>query len=210
MPSAPRTGRAILICDEGQAITSLHPPRTVCGAPRERKSRRKRVDKKFGIGQPVPRVEDPRFITGRGRYVDDIDLPRQCHGVVLMSPHAHARIKRIDTAKAKAAAGRARRAHRRRCLGRQTRRPRAADARGHGRAERLPHAAHDPRHRQGARGRRPRRLRRRRNARRRRATPPSCSRSTTSRCRRSSMSRTRSSRARRRCGTRRRTTSPSR
>jgi carbon-monoxide dehydrogenase large subunit len=60
---------------------------------------------KFGIGQPVTRVEDPRFITGRGRYVDDIDLPRQCFGVVVMSPHAHARIKRIDTAKAKAADG---------------------------------------------------------------------------------------------------------
>jgi carbon-monoxide dehydrogenase large subunit len=60
---------------------------------------------KFGIGQPVPRVEDPRFITGRGRYVDDIELPHQCHGVVVMSPHAHARIKRVDTAKAKAADG---------------------------------------------------------------------------------------------------------
>ncbi len=63
------------------------------------------MDKKFGIGQPVPRVEDPRFITGRGRYVDDFDLPQQCYGVLLMSPHAHARIKRIDTAKAKAASG---------------------------------------------------------------------------------------------------------
>ena len=60
---------------------------------------------KFGIGQPVPRVEDPRFITGRGRYVDDFDLPHQCYGVVVMSPHAHARIKKIDTAKAKAADG---------------------------------------------------------------------------------------------------------
>jgi aerobic carbon-monoxide dehydrogenase large subunit len=60
---------------------------------------------KFGIGQPVPRVEDPRFITGRGRYVDDIDLPRQCYGVVLMSQHAHARIKSIDTIKAKSAEG---------------------------------------------------------------------------------------------------------
>jgi carbon-monoxide dehydrogenase large subunit len=60
---------------------------------------------KFGIGQPVPRVEDPRFITGRGRYVDDIDLPHQCYGVVVMSPHAHARIKRVDTAKALAADG---------------------------------------------------------------------------------------------------------
>ena len=60
---------------------------------------------KFGIGQPVPRVEDPRFITGRGRYVDDFELPHQCYGVVVMSPHAHARIKRVDTAKAKAAGG---------------------------------------------------------------------------------------------------------
>jgi carbon-monoxide dehydrogenase large subunit len=60
---------------------------------------------KFGIGQPVPRVEDPRFITGRGRFVDDIELPHQAHGVVVMSPHAHARIKSIDTAKAKASEG---------------------------------------------------------------------------------------------------------
>jgi aerobic carbon-monoxide dehydrogenase large subunit len=60
---------------------------------------------KFGIGQPVPRVEDPRFITGRGRYVDDFDLPHLCHGVVVMSPHAHARITKIDSAKAKAADG---------------------------------------------------------------------------------------------------------
>ena len=60
---------------------------------------------KFGIGQPVRRFEDPRFITGRGRYVDDIDLPRQCYGVVVMSPHAHARIKSIDSAKARAADG---------------------------------------------------------------------------------------------------------
>jgi aerobic carbon-monoxide dehydrogenase large subunit len=63
------------------------------------------VQQKFGIGQPVPRVEDPRFITGRGRYVDDIELPHQCHGVLVMSPHAHAQIKRIDAAKAKAAPG---------------------------------------------------------------------------------------------------------
>ena len=49
---------------------------------------------KFGIGQPVTRVEDPRFLTGRGSYVDDISLPRQTYGVVLRSPHAHARIDR--------------------------------------------------------------------------------------------------------------------
>jgi carbon-monoxide dehydrogenase large subunit len=60
---------------------------------------------KFGIGQPVRRVEDQRFITGRGSYVDDIALPGQCFGAVVMSPHAHARIKSIDTSKAKGAAG---------------------------------------------------------------------------------------------------------
>ncbi len=60
---------------------------------------------KFGIGQPVLRVEDPRFITGRGRYVDDFELPQQAYGVAVMSPHAHARIKRVDTTKAKAAPG---------------------------------------------------------------------------------------------------------
>src|SRR5260370_9387035 len=54
---------------------------------------------KFGVGQPVLRVEDPRFITGRGRFVDDFELPQQCHGVVVMSVHAHARIKRIDAAR---------------------------------------------------------------------------------------------------------------
>src|SRR5205823_2884856 len=60
---------------------------------------------KFGIGQAVRRVEDRRFLTGQGRYVDDISLPGQCYGVTLLSPHAHARIKRIDIAKAKAAPG---------------------------------------------------------------------------------------------------------
>jgi aerobic carbon-monoxide dehydrogenase large subunit len=60
---------------------------------------------KFGIGQPVTRLEDPRFITGRGRYVDDINLPLQLYGAVVMSPHAHARIKSIDIGKAKAADG---------------------------------------------------------------------------------------------------------
>jgi carbon-monoxide dehydrogenase large subunit len=60
---------------------------------------------KFGIGQAVRRVEDQRFLTGQGRYVDDISLGGQCHGVTVLSPHAHARIKRVDTAKAKAAPG---------------------------------------------------------------------------------------------------------
>ncbi len=61
--------------------------------------------KSFGIGQPVRRVEDVRFLTGRGRFVDDIELPHQAHAVVVLSPHAHARIKRIDAAAARAAPG---------------------------------------------------------------------------------------------------------
>ena len=60
---------------------------------------------KFGIGQPVRRVEDPRLVTGAGRYSDDINLPNQVHGFVLRSPHAHARIRGIDTSAAKAAPG---------------------------------------------------------------------------------------------------------
>ena len=60
---------------------------------------------KFGIGQAVLRVEDQRFLTGQGRYVDDIRLPGECQGVTVLSPHAHARIRRIDVAKAKAAPG---------------------------------------------------------------------------------------------------------
>ena len=49
---------------------------------------------KFGIGQPVPRTEDPRFLKGVGRYVGDIAPPNLAHGFVLRSPHAHARINR--------------------------------------------------------------------------------------------------------------------
>ena len=60
---------------------------------------------KFGIGQAVRRVEDQRFVRGQGRYVDDIGLPGECHGVTVLSPHAHARIKSVDVSKAKAAPG---------------------------------------------------------------------------------------------------------
>src|SRR4029077_10599484 len=54
----------------------------------------------FGIGQPVSRKEDPRFLTGRGHYVADLDLPRQGYAVFLFSPHAHARIRPIAIAAA--------------------------------------------------------------------------------------------------------------
>jgi aerobic carbon-monoxide dehydrogenase large subunit len=55
-----------------------------------------------GIGAPVRRKEDLRFITGKGHYTDDINRPGQAHAFFLRSPHAHAHIRRID---AKAAEG---------------------------------------------------------------------------------------------------------
>ncbi|HME26979.1 MAG TPA: xanthine dehydrogenase family protein molybdopterin-binding subunit [Acetobacteraceae bacterium] len=55
---------------------------------------------RFGIGQPVTRKEDRRFLTGQGRYVADIDLARQAHAVFVFSPHAHARIRTVDKAAA--------------------------------------------------------------------------------------------------------------
>lgn len=58
---------------------------------------------KFGIGQGVPRWEDPRLLRGGGRYSDDLNRLGQAHGHVLRSPHAHARIVSIDTTAAKAA-----------------------------------------------------------------------------------------------------------
>src|SRR5262249_33397786 len=63
------------------------------------------IVQKFGIGQAVSRFEDPRLVKGGGRYVDDIVLPGMAFGYVLRSPHAHARIRAIDTAAAKAAPG---------------------------------------------------------------------------------------------------------
>ena len=62
---------------------------------------------KFGIGQPVRRVEDQRFLTGTGRYVDDINLPHEAHAALVLSPHAHARVKGVDTSKALKEIGRA-------------------------------------------------------------------------------------------------------
>jgi carbon-monoxide dehydrogenase large subunit len=54
-----------------------------------------------GIGAPVRRKEDQRFITGKGQYTDDINRPGQTYAVFVRSPHAHANIKRIDTSKLK-------------------------------------------------------------------------------------------------------------
>ena len=58
-----------------------------------------------GIGASVRRKEDQRFITGKGHYTDDISRPGQAYAYFLRSPHAHARIKSIDTSAAKAKPG---------------------------------------------------------------------------------------------------------
>jgi len=60
---------------------------------------------KFGASQPVRRKEDARFLTGTGRYVDDISLPGQAHLAIVRSPHAHADIRSIDIAAAAGAPG---------------------------------------------------------------------------------------------------------
>ena len=60
---------------------------------------------KYALGQPVWRSEDQRLLKGGGRYVDDVQLPRMAYGVVVRSPHAHARILSMDTGAAAAAPG---------------------------------------------------------------------------------------------------------
>jgi len=55
----------------------------------------------YGLGQPLRRREDRRFLTGQGRYLDDLDVPRLAHLQILRSEHAHARILGIDVSAAK-------------------------------------------------------------------------------------------------------------
>ncbi|MCC6474939.1 MAG: xanthine dehydrogenase family protein molybdopterin-binding subunit [Burkholderiales bacterium] len=57
------------------------------------------------IGKPIPRREDQRLLTGRGRYSDDIHLPGEARAAITRSPHAHARIVAIDTRAALAVPG---------------------------------------------------------------------------------------------------------
>ncbi|MGH7333764.1 MAG: xanthine dehydrogenase family protein molybdopterin-binding subunit, partial [Candidatus Rokuibacteriota bacterium] len=48
------------------------------------------------VGASVKRLDDPRLLTGRGRYLDDLVLPRLLHVAFVRSPHAHARVARLD------------------------------------------------------------------------------------------------------------------
>src|SRR5262245_56407754 len=58
-----------------------------------------------GMGHRMKRKEDPRFIQGKGRYVDDIKLPNMVYMDIVRSPYAHAKILQIDTSAALATPG---------------------------------------------------------------------------------------------------------
>ena len=60
---------------------------------------------KFGIGQPVPRTEDPHLVRGEGRYTDDVNLPGQAYAAIVRSRHAHGVIRKIDLEAARAMPG---------------------------------------------------------------------------------------------------------
>ena len=154
------------------------------------------------IGRSLRRLEDFRFLTGSGRYVEDFARSGQLHAVVVRSPHAHALIDGIDTAAARAMPG-VRGVFTAADL--DARRDRNAALHRAGRDRRADDRAAAPGAgaRPGAACRRSGRVRRRRHAASRRATPPSKSRSRTVRCPPSSMRRRRSPPARRCCGTRR-------
>jgi carbon-monoxide dehydrogenase large subunit len=57
------------------------------------------------FGKSIKRREDPRFVTGKGAYVDDVKVPFTTHAAFVRSPHAHAKINRIDASAAKAMKG---------------------------------------------------------------------------------------------------------
>ena len=59
----------------------------------------------LGIGKPVRRREDARFLSGAGKYADDMNLPGQAYAYLVRSPHAHARIAGIDVGPAAGALG---------------------------------------------------------------------------------------------------------
>ena len=56
---------------------------------------------KFGIGQPVPRNEDPMLVHGQGRYTDDLNLPGQIYAVIIRSRYAYGIINAIDAGEAR-------------------------------------------------------------------------------------------------------------
>ena len=62
-------------------------------------------ERQANIGAALGRKEDPKLLTGQGRYVDDLSVPGMVWMALVRSPHAHARIKSVDTSKARAQPG---------------------------------------------------------------------------------------------------------
>ena len=60
---------------------------------------------KFGVGQPVPRTEDPVLVQGRGRYTDDMNLPGQAYAYIVRSPFAHGIIRGVGIEEAQGSPG---------------------------------------------------------------------------------------------------------
>jgi carbon-monoxide dehydrogenase large subunit len=84
-------------CEQGRGRARISPHRSVSAGFLSMA--------KFALGQSVTRFEDVALVQGQGRYADDVRLPNEVHAYVLRSPHAHARIGRIDAAAARKAPG---------------------------------------------------------------------------------------------------------
>src|SRR4029453_569938 len=82
------------------ALAALSNQRLRRGARRSWGILRSRMD--TPLGSPLRRKEDERFVTGRGRYVEDLRFPGMLHAAFVRSPYAHARVRAIDTAAAAA------------------------------------------------------------------------------------------------------------
>ncbi len=124
----PRAERGARSASGSRATSAAAPATTTSSrrssARRGRDDARRRADERPGHRAPrraLKRREDLRFLTGKGRYTDDIELPGQTYAVFLRSPHAHAADPLGSTPRRRRGARRARRLHRRR---RRRRRPR--------------------------------------------------------------------------------------
>ena len=81
---------------DGTATMVMTPPAT---KPKKKEVSGQELSKTW-VGQSIKRREDPRHLTGRGTFVDDITLPNLHHAAILRSPRAHARILSYDTREA--------------------------------------------------------------------------------------------------------------
>src|SRR5258706_9021007 len=96
--------RSTAICAAARATTISSKPSPPAQEPWRREAKENAMGEPL-IGARIQRKEDYRFLTGAGQYTDDVTLPGQAHAAFVRSPHAHARIKSINTAKAKTSQG---------------------------------------------------------------------------------------------------------